>query len=67
MTEITLKIPDSKVLFFKELVQNLGFDFTIRVDAIPEEHKTIVRDRIKTAKKEDYISWEEARKQLKVK
>ena len=67
MTEITLKIPDSKVLFFMELVQNLGFDFTIRVDAIPEEHKTIVRDRIKTAKKEDYISWEEARKQLKVK
>ena len=67
MTEITLKIPDSKVLFFMELVQNLGFDLTIRVDAIPEEHKTIVRDRIKTAKKEDYISWEEARKQLKVK
>jgi hypothetical protein len=67
MTEITLKIPDAKLTFFMELVKNLGFDFTIPVDPIPEEHKTIVRDRIKTAKKEDYISWDEARKQLKVK
>lgn len=67
MTEITLKIPDAKVSFFMELVQNLGFDFSMPTDEIPEEHKQLVRQRIKTAKKEDYISWDEARKQLKVK
>lgn len=65
MTEITLKIPDAKVSFFMELVQNLGFDFSILSDEIPEEHKQLVRDRINTVKKEDYISWDVARKQFR--
>lgn len=65
MTEITLKIPDAKLSFFMELVQNLGFDFSIPLDEIPEEHKQLVRDRINTVKKEDYISWDVARKQFR--
>ena len=67
MAEITLKIPDTKLNFFMELIQQLGFEASVNDLQIPEDHKEIVRNRIKTAKKEDYIAWEEARKQLKFK
>jgi hypothetical protein len=67
MTEITLKIPEAKVSFFMELIQSLGYEYNISEDEISNEHKELVRNRIKTAKKEDYISWSEARKQLSVK
>jgi hypothetical protein len=48
MREITIKVPLEKLSFFKQLVTNLGFDFTEEVQ-IPEEHKQIVRDRIKNS------------------
>jgi len=67
MAEITLKIPDTKLNFFMELIQQLGFEASVNDLQIPEDHKEFVRNRIKTAKKEDYIPWEEARKQLKFK
>jgi hypothetical protein len=67
MKEITLKIPDKKLGFFMELVKQLGFEVTKDDFVIPEEHKAIVRERIKNAKPEDYIPWDEARKQLKFK
>ena len=67
MKEITLKIPDTKFPFFMELVKQLGFEVDNKNLEIPEEHKNLVRERIKTAKKEDYVSWEDARKQLKFK
>ena len=50
-----------------ELVKQLGFEVTKDEVVIPEEHKAIVRERIKNAKPEDYIPWEEARTQLKFK
>lgn len=66
MKEVTLKIPDDKYQFFMELVRNLGFE---RVDEIniPEEHKAIVRERIKKSKPEELIPWQEAREQLRFK
>jgi hypothetical protein len=67
MKEITLKVPDKKLNFFMELVKQLGFEVTQDDLVIPEEHKEIVRKRIKNAKQEDFIPWEEARKQLKFK
>jgi hypothetical protein len=66
MKEITLKIPENKFRFFMELIANLGFE-TIEDVEIPEEHKAIVRERIKNSKPEDLIPWKEARKQLKIK
>lgn len=66
MKEVTIKIPDSKYQFFMELVSNLGFEKAEDMD-IPEEHKLIVRERIKNSRPEDLISWEEARKQLRFK
>ena len=63
MKEVTLKIPDKKLGFFMELVRQLGLEVTEEVE-IPEEHKEIVRERIKTAKPEEMVPWEEARKQF---
>ena len=66
MKVVTLKIPDNKYKFFMELVHNLGFERTEEVD-IPEEHKAIVRERIKNSKPEELVPWEEGRKQLRFK
>lgn len=46
MKEITLKIPDNKVEFFMELIKQLGLEFSEEKDIL-EEHKHIVRERIK--------------------
>lgn len=66
MKEVTLKIPDNKYSFFMELVGNLGFEKVEDID-IPEEHKAIVRERIKNSKPGELIPWQEARKQLRFK
>ena len=63
MKEARLKIPDNKYSFFMELVQNLGFVKLEDFD-ISEEHKALVKERIKNSKQEILISWQDARKQL---
>lgn len=63
MKEVTLKIPDSKYGFFMKLVKELGFEISENIE-IPEEHKQIVRNRIKTEKTGELISWEEAREKF---
>lgn len=63
MKEVTLKIPDKKLNFFLELVTQLGFEVN-HAEEIHEEHKSIVIERIKTAKPEDMIAWKDARKQF---
>jgi len=63
MKEVTLKIPDKKFGFFMELIKQLGFEVSEETE-IPEEHKAIVRERIKTAKAEDMVPWKDARKQF---
>ncbi len=66
MKIITIKIPDKKFNFFMELISHLGFEVS-RQEEISDEHKEIVRKRIKTAKTEDMIPWQNARKQFKFK
>jgi len=63
MIEVTLKVPDAKLGFFLELVKELGFEVSNDLH-IPEQHISIVKERIKSAKPEDAILWEEARKQF---
>lgn len=66
MKEIILRIPDQKVDFVLELIEQLGLERADDLE-IPEEHKEIIRDRIRTSNPEDLIPWEEARKQFKFK
>jgi hypothetical protein len=66
MREITLKIPEEKFEFYMELFEQLGLETGFEYE-IPEQHKEIVRERIKNSRPEDLIPWEEARKKLKFK
>jgi hypothetical protein len=66
MREVTLKIPEEKFEFYMELFEQLGLETGFEYK-IPEEHKEIVRERIKNSRPEDLIPWEEARKKLKFK
>ena len=63
MKEITLKVPDKKVKFFIKLISELGFELSEK-SVISNEHKSIVRERIKSSSDNQLITWEEARKQL---
>jgi len=63
MKEITLKVPDHKVDFVMELIEQLRLDVSCE-PVIPEEHKAIVRERIKDSNPDDLIPWENARKQF---
>lgn len=67
MKEITIRIPDEQVDFVMELIAQLGLEAAEDDYEIPEEHKEIVRERIRKSKPENLIPWEEARKQLKFK
>lgn len=60
MKEVTLKIPEKKFVFFMELAKQLGFEVSLASD-IPEEHKSIVRERIKKSVKnpERLLDWKE--------
>lgn len=56
MKEITIKVPDNKINFFVELVNNLSFE-VFDIEPIPGEHKAIVRERIETAYPDELIHW----------
>ena len=63
MKQITIKLPNEQLAFFKQLVEKLGFEIE-REMTIPESHKAIVRDRIKKSKSDELLSWKEGRKKL---
>lgn len=46
-----------------KLVKELGIEVSETIE-VPEEHKEIVRERIKSEKSKDMVSWEKARKEL---
>lgn len=60
MKQLTLNIPDNQYAFFLELVQKLGF-VTIEEQDIPEEHKAIVRERMKKSNQnpDRLLDWEQ--------
>lgn len=61
MKEITLKIPESRLAFFMELVEQLGFEVAGDLE-ISEEHKALVRERIRRSDQDPdrLLDWEEA-------
>ncbi len=66
MKEITIKIPDTKLAFILELLNQLGVEVAQKYD-IPEEHINIVKERIaKSDLDPDRIeNWDVAKKKLK--
>ena len=67
MKHINLAIPDHKLQFFAELMNNLGF---IKQDSnnvgfdIPEEHKKLILKRITNSSSEKLTDWEDFKKEL---
>jgi len=63
MKEIILKVPEQKVDFVLELIEQLGLEVSIEQIEIPEEHKTIVRNRIQKsgANPERLHDWEQVK------
>lgn len=66
MKELTFRIPDNKVAFLLELMQQLGIDVSENIE-ISDEQKKIVRERINNTEPEQIVSWEDARKQFSFK
>ena len=64
MKQITLSVPDEKYEFFVELLQTLEF-VSIEDFEIPEEHKNMVRERIKTSSKENWVKWDDVKDSFK--
>jgi hypothetical protein len=64
MKQFTIWIPDNKVEFFVELMKSISFVKSIeeeKVTKIPEEHKSMVRERIQKYENspESYVEWDE--------
>ncbi|MBO6793995.1 MAG: hypothetical protein JJ895_08795 [Balneolaceae bacterium] len=62
MKEIIVKVPDEKLGFVIELLDQLGLENDFEIS---EAHKKIVLERIESSVEEDLIPWEEARKKLR--
>lgn len=58
MTEITLKIPDSKLEFFIELFKKLGLEIKSKNLSIPQKHQDIVLDRIANTNDDELLDWD---------
>ena len=69
MKEITLKIPDKDIASFLKVLQKLDYVEISEHSDIPEQHKDIVRDRIKKSHSDPnrLQPWDEARHTLNVK
>jgi hypothetical protein len=69
MKQITLHIPENKYHFFIELLKNFDYvKFEETEIDIPEEHKNIVRERMKASQADPsrLLNWENAKHRLKV-
>lgn len=59
MKQITLNIPDSEFEFFMKLVQKFNYKTAEATDfSIPEDHKALVRERIKNSKENELLDWD---------
>ncbi|MEX1192124.1 MAG: addiction module protein [Brumimicrobium sp.] len=65
MKEITLKVPDAKLRFFLELIQQLGIEVKDEID-IPLEQQEEVERRLKLVEqgKMKTRSWNEAKQDV---
>ena len=64
MPRVVINVPDEKLAEFNQVMQQMGFQPQEENFTVPEWHKDIVRERIRTAKEEDYIPWEEVKRKL---
>jgi hypothetical protein len=67
MKQVIVSVPEKKIKFFLELMNSLGFNSADDVEVeVPEEHKKLIRNRIKTAGAKSYSDWDKARTRIKL-
>jgi len=64
MTQITLNIPDNELSFFMQLIEKFNYETVINEFSVTEEMKNLLDERRSTSKVEDFLPWNEAKKQL---
>ena len=63
MKQITINVPDNKYVFFIKLLKSISFvaQYNEEDIVISEQEKRIIRQRIKTAKPENFKKWDEVK------
>jgi hypothetical protein len=67
MTQITLNIPDSELSLFMKLIEKFNYETVINEFSVTEEMKKVLDERRATSKIDDFIPWNEAKKQFRFK
>lgn len=67
MTQITLNIPDNELSFFMQLIEKFNYETVINEFSVSKEMKNLLDDRRSTSKEDDFLPWNEAKKQLRFK
>jgi hypothetical protein len=67
MTQITLNIPDDELAFFMKLIEKFNYELLVTDFSMNEQMKDLLDERRSTSKNEDYVSWQEVKKQIRFK
>jgi phage pi2 protein 07 len=65
MTQITLNIPDNELGFFLKLIEKFNYEPLINEFSVNQEMKDLLDERRNSSEKEDYLAWEEVKKQIR--
>ncbi len=65
MTQITLNIPDNELGFFLKLIEKFNYEPLINDFSVNQEMKDLLDERRNSSEKEDYLAWEEVKKQIR--
>lgn len=67
MTQITLNIPDNELGFFMKLIEKFNYEPLINDFSVNQEMKNLLEERRLTSNNDDYVVWEEVKKQIRFK
>ncbi|CAN1559014.1 hypothetical protein MCEGE10_02542 [Flavobacteriaceae bacterium] len=67
MIQITLNIPDNELSFFMKLIEKFNYETVINEFSINQEMMNLLDERRATVKTDDFIPWNDAKKQLQFK
>ncbi|MCX6171530.1 MAG: hypothetical protein NT048_01660 [Flavobacterium sp.] len=67
MTQITLNIPDNELVFFMKLIEKFNYEPLINDFSMNQEMKDLLDERRLNSNKEDFVAWEDVKKQIVIK
>ena len=67
MTQVTLNIPDNEFNFFMKLIEKFNYVTEINEFEFSQHMKDVLDERRNTSVSDDFIPWEEVKKQIRFK